>query len=246
MLAVLLVMAPVAHAMDSFVGVARDVEGALLYREQHWRFEDGAAAKHVVLYSCPDGAAFARKVLDAVADPAAPDFAFVDGRDGYEEGVRRDARGRVVYWRAAAGEPLRTARLPDARPLVIDAGFDEWVRDEWPTLLTEGAIEARFVVPSHLEAIPVRIRMAAADGSTVRLILRVDRWFGAFVGETAIDYDAVDRELRAFEGVGNVRSLAGARRRVRIDFPPELRGSASDRQAIAAALAAPLTGRCGC
>src|SRR5687768_6044621 len=68
-------------------GTARSRDGGeVVYRETHWRLTGGALSR-VVLYRCPDGTPFARKRLWGDPDAIAPRFEFVDGRDGYREGV---------------------------------------------------------------------------------------------------------------------------------------------------------------
>ena len=86
-----------------------------LYGERHiLRFAEGRLAERTVLYTCRDGAPFARKTVQYV-DPTAPDFLLDDPRSGVREGVRSTVRGREVFIREKAAAPERAGPLP-ARP----------------------------------------------------------------------------------------------------------------------------------
>ncbi|MGH8124031.1 MAG: hypothetical protein ACREPT_14835, partial [Rudaea sp.] len=101
--------AAAATAAVHYTGEARSRNGALLYRESHWLYQEGHVATRLVLYTCPDGRAFARKKVWDRPNAQAPDFRFDDGRDGFSEGVRSEHGTRRVFVRARAGAPERSA-----------------------------------------------------------------------------------------------------------------------------------------
>ncbi|WP_373848279.1 hypothetical protein, partial [Achromobacter insuavis] len=73
LLALILPLAPLGAqaANEHYLGYAYAPHGgAERYREEHWVVRDGARQTRLVLYRCPDGAAFARKwVRGGVDDP---------------------------------------------------------------------------------------------------------------------------------------------------------------------------------
>lgn len=218
--------------------LSRD-DGRLLYRETHLQY--GADdARRVVLYRCPDGAAFARKTVLAHGSPSQPDFAFHDARTGYREGVRtRDGR-REIFVDDGRGD-ARVQPLPQAEAPVIDAGFDAAVRAHWADL-SGGARKLSFLLPERFAYMPVRVAPAGdADGQR-RLRMSVDRWFGFAVPPIELRYGLDDRRLREFIGPGTVRDARGKPREVRIVFPET--PQAATQADVDAALAAPLDGRC--
>ena len=73
--------------------------GALVYRESHWRYRQDEGARRLVLYRCPDGRAFARKMVIERRRAQAPDFEFEDARDGYREGWYAGQADRADRWR---------------------------------------------------------------------------------------------------------------------------------------------------
>ena len=221
--------------------------GALLYRESHWLYREGAAARRLVLYRCPDGRAFARKTVLERAAPQAPDFDFEDARDGYREGVRSTPGGRVVYVRPRAGAPLRERRVDVPPNAVIDAGFDASVRQHWDRLRAGRELAQPFLVPSRMDFIPVRVRPGPQvewrGTPAQRMTMRLDRWYGFAAPSMELTYASADRRLLEFAGIATIRDATGRHQDVRIVFPQAL--APADAGALQRALASPLVSRCG-
>lgn len=254
----------------------------LLYRETHWLFEENGSARRLVLYRCPDGAAFARKwvsgpkqqsatgSVSASASASAPDFDFVDGRDGYREGVRTRAESREVYVQEGARAPERVAALTVPAGAVIDAGFDALVRARWDQIFGSGPVTVPFLVPSRLGFLDVRFSPAATESpadaespapaespaaaeatdarhhSRVRrLRLTLDHWYGFAVPAVELAYSARDRRLLSFSGIGTIRDGEGRNQDVRIMFAEADRVRDVSRQDITAAANTVLVGQCG-
>ncbi len=220
--------------------LARD-DGRLLYREVHYQDRDGDADRRVVLYRCPDGTAFARKIVRSHGDATQPDFAFHDARNGYREGVRTRDGAREIFVQRGEGAP-RTATLPAADDAVIDAGFDAAVRTHWAAL-GDAPQRLSFLLPERFAFMPVRVaKVGDVDGMRA-LRMSVDTWFGFAVPPIELRYGLDDRRLREFAGPGTVRDARGRPREVRIVFPARPTRSVAATE-VAAALADPLDGRC--
>ena len=148
-----------AGGVVRYVGEARDPGGRLLYREAHYLDTRTVTPRRVVLYQCADGRAFARKTVDG-GGPA-PAFAFLDARDGYQEGVRTQAGTREVFWQEGKAAPLKRAAVAKTGATVFDAGFDAYVREQFPTLQQGKSVRARFLIPSRQSAIGVSVKPVA-------------------------------------------------------------------------------------
>ena len=216
----LLSLLPSAHAANGdtairrYTGNAHGSDGRLLYRETHYL----QGASRLVLYRCADGRAFARKQVEGSG--AAPDFDFSDGRDGYREGVASSAGGREVFWRAGTGKPQKLARVAKTGAGVFDAGFDAYVRQHWAALDRGETLRARFLVPSRLGAIDIRLQpRPGAPPGFLDLGMRLDAWYGFAAPEFRLRYRKADRWLTRFEGIGTIRNAAGTYPKLRIDFP---------------------------
>ncbi len=235
-------------AAERYTGEARDANGSLLYRESHWLYRDGESEARLVLYTCPDGKAFARKQLWDRASAQAPDFEFDDARDGFSEGVRSQDGARRVFLRASADAPERSAVFTTASDTVIDAGFDTFVRTHWDALADATALPIVFLVPSRLAPLGFSVRrigderIDGRDARRFRLVLA--RWYGGFLPHIDVVYDALTHTLLRYEGIGNIRGADARNLDVRIDFPSNARVSDVGVADIAAAASTALNGTC--
>lgn len=239
---------PVAAAAQYQVGTAHAAgDGRVLYREHHWTFARAGGPRRLVLYRCPDGAAFARKQVDATPGAGTPDIDFTDGRDGYAQRVTRAGAAVDVRVRERDGGE-RNVRLPARQDAVIDAGFDAYVLAHWDALAGQRARTVPFLVPDRAAWLDFRVRHAGEgrEGARAvrRLRLTLSAWYGFAVPAIDLTYERDSRRLLRFEGPGFVRDRKGSHPHVRIEFPEPPREIGDGAAAIEAAARVPLTGRC--
>ena len=133
-------------------------DSAFLYGERHvLRLRGGRITDRVVLYTCKDGSAFARKTV-AYVEAFAPDFTLEDASNGMREGIRSGADGREMFFRGDRAAAEKTGALPQSPVLVADAGFDEYVRANWQSLLAGNPAGMDFVIPSRLDDMSFKVR----------------------------------------------------------------------------------------
>lgn len=245
----LVALAPAAAQDRHYTGVAYAEDGSTVrYREEHWLYREGDVPTRLVLYRCPSGEPFARKLVHERGDAAAPDFDFVDARDGYREGARREGARWLIYVRKRTGAPMDTGLLAARQDMVIDAGFDAYVREHWAQLAGAARLGIAFVVPSRLDYLNLQLGAARdtrlGDVAVRQLRLSLGGWLGALAPTIDLTYALDGRRLLRFDGISNIRDERGRNQRVRIEFPPALEGAAPDRAQIDAAAAVPLVPRC--
>jgi hypothetical protein len=228
--AVFLLLAASASADEpdrAFTGYARSLDtGELLYVESHVVSGRGANEARVVLYRCAaDSAPFARKQLQYSANRTMPAFEFEDARSGFAEGFRREATGYTVFARAGASARMRSEALSAKAKLVVDAGFDEFVRERWESLERGAAPHVSFLVPSLLEAVNFRIRKvseATIEGEAASVIrMSLAGPIGWFLPDIDVSYRKRDRRLMRYRGITNIRDAGGELLKAQIDFPEE-------------------------
>lgn len=239
--AALVCPATAVASVQQYQGDATDAQGRVLYHEVHYLYQQAGAARRLVLYRCPDGKPFARKTV--AGDGATPNFAFVDGRDGYEEGVKGAGAQRQVYWREGSGKPIKRKPVQAGGSKVFDAGFDAMVRRHWTPLIAGKAIKADFLIPSHLRTLGLSLQ-GQRDGDVLRLQMRPSAWYGFAVPPIRLVYSIGDQWLSRFSGVGTIRDGVGRHRAVQIHFPRQALQAGVHADELTRALAAPLVGRC--
>jgi hypothetical protein len=222
-------------------------DGHLMYRESHWLYDDDGNPSRLVLYRCPDGKPFARKLMHDDGNAQAPDFVLDDARNGYQEGVRSAGGKRVIFVRDKKGAQERTAALDTTPMPVIDAGFDAYIRNHWDKLGKDGSDKIPFLVPSRLGTLGFSVkRMADApvNGRDARQYrLSLDNMIGFALPHIDVAYDAKTRELLSFNGLANIRGSNGDNVKARIVFDPAQDKDVS-RADLDGAAKAPLDGQC--
>jgi len=237
----LLSAAPVQAALTFEEGQARDPRSnELMYLEHHLiRRDQDRPTERLVVYRCPDGTAFARKRVDYGESLQAPGFSLEDARLGYAEGLRRSRGAGMVWVRAAAGETERSAPLGDSTALVADAGFDEFIRGNWQSLVSGQSVPLKFAVPSRLQVFGFRVARQGSielDGEPAeRFRLRLGGLLGWIAPHIDVAYGRDSQRLLRFEGVSNLRSDDGKSQLVaRIAFPtPAVASNEGQWQALA-------------
>ena len=249
-LGVLTLLAGGAKASDEYLayfGIATAQRtGKMLYGENHvLHYQDGRLSERVVLYTCPDGTPFARKT-STYANPLAPDFLLEDMTNGVREGVRagdRPGSPRSIFFRASQGELEKSAPLPALNELVIDSGFDEFIRRNWDALVASGSLPLQFLVPSRLEAMSFRLqhlRNGIEEGVPTEVFrLKLQGIAGWIAPSIDVSYSERDHVLVRYEGMSNLRDNGGENFRVDITFRLRDR-KPSDPAAVASALHASL------
>jgi hypothetical protein len=209
-----------------------------LYGERHvLHYRDGRLAERVVLYTCGDGNAFARKNVWYV-DTLAPDFLLEDAGSGLREGIRSGPDGRFVFFRPHPANAERSAPLPQVMGLVADAGFDEFVRSNWQRLIGNDAVPMPFLVPSRLEDYGFQVQHlrseVLAGVPTEVFRLRPSGIWGWLLRGIDVYYSSGERVLLRYDGLSDLRDAAGDPFSTEIAFPPEARGPASAQDMLAA------------
>jgi len=195
-----------------------------LYGERHvLKLRDGRLTERVVLYTCSDGAPFARKTVDYV-DPLAPDFLLEDASNGMRQGVRDAGSGRAVFYREDQAQPEKSGALPSVSGLVADSGFDEFVRANWQALMSGSALTMHFLVPSRLDDMTFRVEHVrsekAAFGSVEVFRLRLSNVLGWILPSIEVYYDAKSHVLVRYVGLSDLRNPAHDNYRAEIVFRP--------------------------
>jgi hypothetical protein len=251
------VQADAGTLVQRYEGRAHDLDsGRLLYTEQHLVQSDASGDsvattsrgpdRRLVLYRCPAGQLFARKLVEyATGSWAAPVFTLQDGRFGYREGVRAEAGKLFAFLQRDAESEERNGVVEPGERLVIDAGFDEFVRASWERLQSGETLSLDFLVPSRLTTYgfklrrvgPVEIEGAAAT----QFRLGLGGMLGWFAPDITVTYRDADQRLLRFEGLTNIRADREDNLVARIEFPAALGPRPAESGDWDSALAEPLS-----
>ena len=183
---------PSALAQDwplQVVGRAFDETGEqLLYSEYHYC---GSELACMIEYRKPDGELIARKDLDYSYGPHSPALVMIDYLSGKEVRVGSSEREDVI----------------------VDAGFDNYVRSRWGELSAGESIEFPFQVVGFDQPLAMKAYRASQGSCALEdlcLEVSLDSWFlGLLVDPIALSYARDSRRLLRFRGVSNLRDDKG-------------------------------------
>jgi hypothetical protein len=223
--------------------------GKMIYSEQHYlHLRDNVLIERVTLYRCPNGKPFGRKLLQPKGKAQMPEFETMDARLGYREGLQTRTNGLTVFYQTNAKKSEKSELLDAKRKMVADAGFDEFVRQNWAALTQGKAVALDFIVPSQLDYLGFKVkwlRKAAFNGEAVQVFkLAPSGILGWVTSGIDVSYADSDRSLRSFSGLSNLRDLSGDNYEAKIDFPRNKETNYPDATALQAAKTGALVSSC--
>jgi hypothetical protein len=197
------------------VGLAYDLKtDELLYSETHCVSED--SAEREVLYKDVDGELMTSKLLDYSSGVTTPSFVqhnlysseFIEV--GFEQGMVSmtiiDADSREIL-KSAQAQPSQKL------PIVIDAGFDSFVRQYWDSLVAGESHEFQFPLADRESLVELRIQSLGCSYASqtdqcfrldvANLLLRI------LVKPIELGYDKEARRLTRFRGLSNIGDANG-------------------------------------
>lgn len=217
----------VAQSTEKFKGTAYDKKsGKFIYVESHSRqIKNGKLISGTVEYLNKSGKSFVSKSLQYKYSAIAPNYRLVDKRSGYIEGVRVLAGNRLsLYNQPAAGKEKQTAiQSFDPKKLVIDAGFDEFIRKNWDRLQKNERILIQFAVPSMLRIVEFRVykvssRTIKGKPATIFSMDLGNFFLRLFMDPIVVSYDNKEKKLLRYEGVSNILDSKGDNHIAKIIF----------------------------
>ncbi len=213
LLLVALAAVPSAYAAESggrVVGEAYDLKSdELLYREIYCA--NGNPDEMEVIYRDEAGGLIARKLLDYGSGPTTPSFV---QQNLYSSEIieveLQDGKVSMTVLDAIDSEPKKTSstQTDGKLPVVIDAGFDEFVRNHWDSLVAGDKKRFLFPFAERDSLVELRIKPAACNYATETdqcFRLELSNWFvRMLVKPIELGYDPELRRLTRYRGLSNI------------------------------------------
>lgn len=195
----------------------------LMYTESHWTTSENNVLKNrTVVYRCADGTPFARKEINYARSALAPEFSFNDVRFNYQEGLRWQ-KDKPELWFVRNAQRQQKL-LGNSGTLVADAGFDVFVKNQWPALSAARRQSLQFAVPSRLTSYGFnlqRINSLPFNKEPAQSFkLSVNGWLGFIAPNLEITYSRNTKRLLRFKGLSNILNDQGEKPvNALIEFP---------------------------
>lgn len=200
------------RAVADVVGEAFDLaQGDLLYRELHYYSPD--KLDHHVEYVDADGNDIAVKDVNYRRSFLAPEFRQKNFRYSEFMAVEwLDEKLLIRYGNGPSDKAEKKVLFPDF-PLVIDAGFDYFIRENWNSLLEGERIEFRYAAPSRLSLVDLVVESTPCDNSDNDMAcfqISSPNWLiRLFLKSIELTYSVADQRLSRFSGLASMTDQYG-------------------------------------
>lgn len=192
------------------IGQAYDLENdEFLYREVYCA--NGDPDEMEVIYRDDADAMIAHKLLDYRSGSTTPSFV---QQNFYSSEVievaLRDDEVRMAVIDAASSEPKKivTEKADSKLPVVIDAGFDEFVRANWDSLLEGEKKYFMFPFAERSSLLELRIKRSGCSYETTSdqcFKLELSNWLvRMLVAPIELGYDPEKKRLLRYRGLSNI------------------------------------------
>jgi hypothetical protein len=181
----------------------------LLYRERHqYTINASGQLEHQVDYSQANGEPWAHKRLFYQGRATAPSFTLTDTLQ--QESVAVTLTDNTIAVKHDQNEAQHRYQLNKKSPLVIDAGFDAFIKRHWRSLSNGQAEAFYFLLPRREKLVKLRLTPQPCrefePDQHLCLALEVNNWLLRLLVESIeLTYQRDPRRLVRYLGVSNLR-----------------------------------------
>ncbi|MFN0049263.1 MAG: hypothetical protein ACKVOU_09085 [Cytophagales bacterium] len=212
----------------SYAGQAFTIKpAAFFYQETHNEIiVNGKHCKTDVAYTNELGEKIGYKTLDYTKYTTSPTYKLEDNRAKYREGAEITPDGKVIVYFQYTDKEItanfKTFSVP--QPIVIDGGFNYFVKENWNAIINGSILTFNFVSPSKMDYFTFRISKKADivynRKQATLLYLELDnmilRWL---IPPIKITYDIKTKRIIKYEGIANLSDKNGKNEIVSMVFP---------------------------
>ncbi|WP_027706606.1 hypothetical protein [Zooshikella ganghwensis] len=156
-----------------------------------------------VTYSSPDGKVFATKTVDYGTTPLTPKVVFNNLKFNQRESVFIQSNNVVILHEEDSQRQQH--QLPLKSDLVIDAGFDTFIRKHWASLLANKTHRFEFLSISETSTYTFKVKKSYEDTNTVTFTMTLDSFIGGlFIDPIIITYEKKEHKLLTYQGLTNI------------------------------------------
>ncbi len=186
--------------------------GELAYREYHYIDESGL--DHRVVYRGPGDDKLAVKTIDYRPGLVTPAFRQENRVDGSLLAVQWQDDALLIQHREKASAAVAEQRVEPPGSLVIDAGFDHFMRRHWDGLVAGETRDFAFPAPTRQSLVTLRASRSDCQSSGDRVsreaitcfAIEPASWFARLlVDPIRLTYATDNRRLLAYQGLSNVK-----------------------------------------
>ncbi|MGI0115477.1 hypothetical protein [Zooshikella sp. RANM57] len=159
--------------------------------------------RDTVTYTTADGKTFATKTVDYETTPLTPTIVFNKLKLNQRESVLIKSNNVIIIHEE--NNQRQEHQLPLKPNLVIDAGFDTFIRRHWSKLLANQSFRFEFLAIDDNSTYTFQIKKSQEDSTTVSFTMSLDSFIGGFfIDPIIITYEKKEQKLIRYQGLTNI------------------------------------------
>lgn len=206
----------------SYQGIARDLKSnKFYYTEEHTEtLERDVLKETIIQYKDSTGIIIAKKSIDYSGNKVTPAFEQNDYRDGYTEGVSYSSNKLVFKFRKNKNESIKTKSIEIPENLVVDGGFNYYIKGNWIELAAGKTKVFNFAVPSQLDYFAFRLYKDSQQNDEIVFKMEPDSYLlRKLVDPIRVTYKMSTKRIVKYEGLSNINDKKGKSYLVKIMYP---------------------------
>lgn len=193
----------------------------LVYKEQNTEiYSNNIHIETVTSYYSLADKLIATRRLDFSHSHYAPSFTTEDLRSGYMEGVVVSGTRARMFVRKGKNAAIKEKTIELSDPMVIDGGFNQFIKDNWNTLMQNKPVAFNFIVPARLNYYNLRACKVSATGAELTIKIEPNnallRWIAPPI---IVNYNISTRRIVNYEGKSNITDDEGSNPVVKLVYP---------------------------
>jgi hypothetical protein len=207
---------------EKYTGYAYEENGdQLLYTEEFTdHFIDGQHIETLTDYFTPDHKKIAKRLLDFRRSKFAPDFKTEDLRSGYLEGAEIVGDKVRLFNRKNKNSELNEKTLTIPQPVVVDGGFNQFIKANWVTLEKGEIITFHFAIPARLDYFTLRAMRVESTSNEMKVKVEPDKTLIRMLASPiVVRYSKDTRRILSYEGQSNISDEKGNNFIMRLVYP---------------------------
>lgn len=216
------------HSPISYIGEAYSLDDPdiLLYREEHTlSLQEGKPVKRQVNYYSAEGELIASKENWYRSSPTQPDFILTDFRTDYREEAKSTETSNTNTLTLILTENQETEQTQLTEfdyELVIDAGFDDFIRQHWDALLAGKTIPFSFASVARQTSVNFEVEAQnpeQSDATNLKLEMTLrSSLLSWLMSPIKLEYDRNTQSLMRYRGLSNIQNNNGNGQEVDIRY----------------------------
>ncbi len=222
LLAGLLATSFVTTRTDTYTGYAYQAgTQTLVYTEQFTdTYVNGKLVATLTRYYDVNQRLIATRTLDFSKSYFAPDFEIKDFRTGYEEGASVNAGHVSIYVKKDLNALRETQTLTVPGDVVIDGGFNQYIRANWDDLLRGEEVSFNFTIPSAFDFYKIRAVKVAESKNEISIAINLSNPVLRLLAKPIlVRYDQTTKRIISYEGKSNVANDTGKNFMIKLVYP---------------------------